>query len=447
MEVQKIAFLETYCVDEYDDDTSPKKLGKGLTEYVLRTGKSALVDKKLDEKLMQIGETELVGEQSEIWLGVPLKIQNKVIGVMVVQDYEDPSTYGVTEQQILDVVGYPISRAIERKMVEAEREELIVQLKELNESKDKLFSLISHDLRNPFNSLLGFADILTTEYDTLTKEEIKEYLIVINESSKNLYGMANNLLHYSRYQLGKYRYKPAFTNLSETVSNFFSTNKRIIKSKDLLFKNNIDKELSAYIDEDIFNVVLDNIIGNAIKFTPPEGTIKVETKEGEQVNTLKLIIADNGTGITKLNMQRIEKREMFSNPGTMREYGTGLGLSLSRDFMELNKGTLQIESEEGNGATFWFTSKFEANEQNLYLSTPDGLKGSRILIVDDNDTTRNILLQQLRSVEVLVEEANSGERGLELLKTAAKNNEPFEVAVIAQYVFGRQMFDLGSRPC
>ena len=98
------------------------------------------MDKELDEKLVLRGETELVGEQSEIWLGVPLKIQNKVIGVMVVQDYEDPSTYGVTEQQILDVVGYPISRAIERKMVEADREELIVQLKELNESKDKLFS-------------------------------------------------------------------------------------------------------------------------------------------------------------------------------------------------------------------------------------------------------------------------------------------------------------------
>jgi len=197
--------------------------------------------------------------------------------------------------------------------------------------------------------------LLTTEYDTLTKEEIKEYLNVINESSKNLYGMANNLLHYSRYQLGKYRYKPTFINLSEAVSNILLTNKRIIKSKDILFKNNIYKELSAYIDEDLINVVLDNIIGNAIKFIPPGGTIKVEAKEGEQENTLRLIIADDGTGITKLNMQRIEKREMFSNPGTMREYGTGLGLSLSRDFMELNKGTIQIESEEGKGTTVTLT--------------------------------------------------------------------------------------------
>ena len=313
------------------------------------------MDKELDNKLIQKGETELVGEQSEIWLGVPLKIQNKVIGVMVVQDYEDPSTYGVTEQQILDVVGYPISRAIERKMDEVEREKLIVQLRELNESKDKLFSLISHDLRNPFNSLLGFADILTTEYDSLTNEEIKEYVNVINESSKNLYGMTNNLLYYSRYQLGKFSYKPTVTNLNEAVSNILATNKRIIKNKDLIFIKNINKELSAFIDEDLFNVVFDNIIGNAIKFTPPGGKIKVDVIEHEQENKLKLIITDEGTGITKLNMQRIEKREMFSNPGTMREYGTGLGLSLSRDFMELNKGSLQIESEEGKGTTVTLT--------------------------------------------------------------------------------------------
>ena len=131
-----------YCVDRYDDDTPPQKLGKGLTEYVLRTGKSVLVDKKKDNDLIQKGETELIGEQSEIWLGVPLKIQDKVIGVLVVQDYDDASTYTETEQQILDVVAYPISRAIERKIVDAEREELIVQLKELNTSKDQLFSLI-----------------------------------------------------------------------------------------------------------------------------------------------------------------------------------------------------------------------------------------------------------------------------------------------------------------
>ena len=145
-----------YFVDEVDNDSSSKKLGKGLTEYVLRTGKSALVDLLKDEELRKKGEIELIGPQSPIWLGVPLKIKEKTIGVLVVQDYKDPSTYTPAHQQILDVISYPISRAIERKIVEEERKEMIVKLKEMNTSKDRLFSLISHDLRSPFNSLLRF---------------------------------------------------------------------------------------------------------------------------------------------------------------------------------------------------------------------------------------------------------------------------------------------------
>jgi len=346
-----------YFVDKYENDASPQKLGKGLTESVLTTGKSKLVDRELDDKLIQDEEVDLVGPQAEIWLGVPLKIQDKVIGVLVVQDYEVGTTYGETEQQILDVVAYPISRAIERKMVEAESEELIIQLKELNESKDRLFSLISHDLRNPFNSLLGFAEILTTEYDLLTREEIKEYLNVINESSKNLFGMTNNLLHYSRYQLGKYKYNPIVKNVKETVNNILESQENHIKKKDLLFIQSIDSELSVYADEDLLNVVLDNVIGNAIKFSPPGGTISVNTEEisDEDGNKVKVILKDDGTGISEENMKRIEKKEMFSNPGTMREFGTGLGLFLSRDFIRLNKGNLQIESEEGIGTTVLIT--------------------------------------------------------------------------------------------
>jgi len=107
----------------------------------------------------------------------------------------------------------------------------------------------------------------------------------------------------------------------------------------------------------LLNVVLDNIIGNAIKFSPPGGTIKVNTEEisDDDGNKVKVILKDEGTGISKENMKRIEKKEMFSNPGTMREFGTGLGLFLSRDFIGLNKGDLQIESEEGVGTTVLIT--------------------------------------------------------------------------------------------
>jgi PAS domain S-box-containing protein len=344
-----------YYVDKYEDDTPPQKLGKGLTEYVLRTGKSLLVDKKMDDELIQRGETELVGEQSEIWLGVPLKIQETVIGVLVVQDYEDASTYTETEQQILDVVAYPISRAIERKIVETEREELIIQLKELNASKDQLFSLISHDLRNPFNSLLGFADIVTTEFDSLTKEEIKEYNNVINDSAKNLYGMTNNLLHYSRYQLGKYDFKPRSIDIEEAFRIVFETQEQNIKKKDILLIKELDKNVSIFADEKLIGIILGSIVGNAIKYSNVGGIVKISAEnivsEEEDKNVAIIIIKDEGVGISEENLKRIENKEMFSTPGTRREFGIGLGLFLSRDFLSMGKGKLQIESEKGKGTT------------------------------------------------------------------------------------------------
>lgn len=338
-----------YFVDKYDkSDSSPVKFGKGLTEYVIKRGKSALVDKKMDSELMAKGEVELLGPQSEIWLGVPLKIQDSVIGAMVVQDYEDVNTYNERDQQILDVVAYPISRAIERKMQEANREKLILQLKELNKSKDQLFSLISHDLRNPFNSLLGFAEIMMTEYDTLTREELKEYIGVINESAKNLFGMTNNLLHYSRFQLGKYKYQPRVMNLAESVRIVLESQKDLIKKKDLLCRTNIDHHLLIYADEDLLNIALDNLINNAIKFSHQSGIIIISAEEykseNENKNSVMLKIRDEGTGISEEDMKRIENKEMFSTPGTGREFGTGLGLFLSRDLLKMNKGELRIES-------------------------------------------------------------------------------------------------------
>ena len=342
-----------YCVDKHDDDSAPKKLGKGLTEYVLRTGKSVLVDEKKDNELRQKGETELIGEQSKIWLGVPLKIQDKVIGVLVLQDYEDASTYTEIEQQILDVVAYPISRAIERKMVETEREELIIQLKELNTSKDQLFSLISHDLRNPFHSLLGFADILTTEFDYLTKEEIKEYNTVINESAKNLYGMTNNLLHYSRYQLGKYEFRPREMNIEEAFRIVLETQKHNIKRKDILLIKEIDQNISVFADEELISIVLGNIVENAIKYSNAGGMVKISVEkidiDESDKSSVKIIIEDEGVGIPEENLVRIENKEMFTTQGTIREFGIGLGLFLSRDFITMNKGKLQIKSEEGEG--------------------------------------------------------------------------------------------------
>jgi len=345
-----------YFVDKYDKEAPPQPFGKGLTEYVLKTGKPLLVDKKKDDELVAKGETELIGTQSAIWLGVPLKIQNKTIGVMAVQDYEEKSTYTGREKEILKAISHPISMAIERKRVEQEREGLIEELKELNLSKDNLFSLISHDLRSPFNSLLGFSEILTTEYDTLTSEEIKEYLKVIYESSKNLYGMTNNLLQFSRFQMGRIEFNPVKLSLVKLINANADLLMGNVLKKQLNIITNVDEGTFVFADEDMLNSIIQNLISNAIKFTNKGGDIKITTKVipiSEDRKNVEIKIEDTGIGISEKNLDKIIHNQMFSTPGTEREYGTGLGLLIVKEFIEKNKGKIRIQSELHRGTTFF----------------------------------------------------------------------------------------------
>lgn len=344
-----------YFIDKYDTDNSPKSFGNGLTEYVIRKGKAELINKEMDKELAAKGETELIGTQSEIWLGVPLKIKGNTIGVLAVQDYENENTYTEKHKEILEAISHPISMAIERKRVELEREKLIDKLSELNESKDKLFSLISHDLRGPFNSLLGFSEILTGEYDSLTDDEIKEYLNVIYESSQNLYGMTNNLLQYSRFQMGRIDFNAVKLDLEKIISNNTGLLKGNVVKKGISFILQVEPAIHIRADEDMLNSIIQNLLSNAIKFTNKGGDVIISAKKirKENVTEVELKVEDTGIGISDANMRKIQNGEMFSTPGTDREYGTGLGIVLVKEFIEKNRGRLKIESEQHKGTRFF----------------------------------------------------------------------------------------------
>ena len=344
-----------YFVDEIDSDSSSKKLGKGLTEYVMRTGKSALIDLKRDEELRKHGEIELIGPQSPIWLGIPLKIKEKTIGVMVVQDYHDASTYTPAHQQILDVISYPISRAIERKIVEEERLEIIIKLKEMNTSKDRLFSLISHDLRSPFNSLLGFAEILRTDFENLTHRDIKEYINVINDSSNTLFEMTNNLLHYSKLQLNKYDYIPKKILLNEILNEAIDSLRFRIQKKDISIKADLKQNYFIIADEEMVITIFRNIISNALKFSHSKSSVNIFAEESQDningTQSVQISITDEGIGISEKNQMLIKTGVMFSTQGSEKEPGSGLGLLLTKKYIDLCKGKFEIISSEGEGTT------------------------------------------------------------------------------------------------
>ncbi|MCJ7555070.1 MAG: PAS domain S-box protein, partial [Ignavibacteriaceae bacterium] len=154
-----------YFVDQFDLQPVPRIAGKGLTEYILRSGKAHLIDAELDMALRKLGETNLLGEPSQIWLGVPLKIGDKTIGTLVVQDYEEPKTYGQEELRILTYVCEQIASAIMKKNSDYKLKSYSAELQELNASKDKFFSIVAHDLKSPFQGLMGLSRLIVEDYD------------------------------------------------------------------------------------------------------------------------------------------------------------------------------------------------------------------------------------------------------------------------------------------
>ena len=267
-----------YFVDQYNKTPQPRKLQKGLTEYVLRTGKDVLIDERKDGELKAKGEVELMGEMHSIWLGVPLRIQDTVIGVMAVQDYTNQKNYGEREKQILLFVSEQIAIAIDRKRYHDELEKYSEELRQLNITKDKFFSIIAHDLKNPFITLLGFSDMLVHEFEQLTDEEKLTYITDIRNSAKYSNELLENLLDWSRSQTGKISYRPHQFDIHELVSRNLLLLKPMAKTKSINLSCEVTKNTFVYADYEMINTVIRNLISNAVKFTNGGGRIRIFTE-------------------------------------------------------------------------------------------------------------------------------------------------------------------------
>jgi PAS domain S-box-containing protein len=238
------------------------------------------------------------------------------------------------------------------------RDDVINKLTKMNESKDSLFSLIAHDLRSPFNSLLGFSEILNSEYDTLTSTEIKDYLNVIYETSKNLYGMTNNLLHFSRFQIGRIEYNPVELDFKKMIDRVLLLLKGNSVKKQINIVVDISVDIKVFADEDMVNSILQNLISNAVKFTNKGGNIHlsaIQYSDPDGKPMIEVSVNDDGIGIEDGLKEKLFKEHVPSSNGTNKEIGTGLGLLLAKEFVEQNGGKIIVLSKVKGGSTFTFT--------------------------------------------------------------------------------------------
>jgi signal transduction histidine kinase/ligand-binding sensor domain-containing protein len=225
------------------------------------------------------------------------------------------------------------------------------ELKELNASKDKFFSIIAHDLKNPFSSIIGFSEMLKEEINSNDLSTAGKYATQINTSAVQTFRLLENLLEWANSQHGKISFKPQAINLEDILNEEFLTLKDATNGKNIELTSSVPEKLVVFADRNMIKTILRNLISNAIKFTYKNG--KIDVKAIEHDNEVEIAVSDNGIGMTKdtiLKLFRIDAN--LSTRGTENENGTGLGLFLCKEFVEKHGGKIWVESESGKGSVF-----------------------------------------------------------------------------------------------
>ncbi|MBL7111678.1 MAG: tetratricopeptide repeat-containing sensor histidine kinase [Bacteroidales bacterium] len=239
--------------------------------------------------------------------------------------------------------------AANKKLVESEH-----NLKDLNATKDKFFSIIGHDLRNPLNALIGFSELIAANSREFSKEDIHRYSVIINESAKNIHQLIENLLNWSRAQTGNIDFSPAHIPLSDFVSEIHKVLKINADNKNIRIDIDIPETIKVFADKNLLSTILRNLISNAVKFTTEGGKVFITAEEDNG----KILVSVTDTGIG-MNQEQVDSLFTLgtskSTPGTTKEQGTGLGLILCKEFIEMHDGEIWAESEQGKGSTFKFT--------------------------------------------------------------------------------------------
>lgn len=243
------------------------------------------------------------------------------------------------------------SLEIKVKKRTAELEAQKIELKKLNASKDKFFSIIAHDLRTPLSGLLGITDFVSMHIENFSQSEIKENVDSLRDTTETVYTLLENLLTWSQLQQGAMEYQPEEIALDEIITHNIGLFASSAEHKQISLINQVPQGVVAYADKYMIDTVVRNLLSNALKFTDQGGVITLSVhQDGSYV---ELAVSDTGTGIPQEDITQLFRFDVkYSNIGTAGEEGTGLGLVLCKDLVEKNGGELKVESEVGQGTTF-----------------------------------------------------------------------------------------------
>lgn len=320
-------------------------------------------------KILDMKEEELIGKA--IW---EILIFNNIINseetYLELQNDENIHTYTIENSQGKIIEAEIVSNSYEfghkreiqcnirdiseRKKQEMELEETQKRLEELHITKDKFFSLITHDLRSPFSSILGYSDLMLHRLVENDYSQLAAFTKAIHNASGKAMNLLANLIEWSRSQVGKLEFKPESISLLVSIDNALKYTIDSANQKSITIIKDIPEDFFVYIDREMFEVIIRNLISNAIKFTHKGG--QVFFKAYRQSESILFVVQDSGIGMDENTKNKLFRLEGFgSKDGTEKEKGTGLGLLITKEFINKHNGNIWVESEPGKGSTFYFT--------------------------------------------------------------------------------------------
>ena len=342
-------------------------IGEGAVGKVAETRKPLIIN---DYQNWNNKETEKIKGRSAAVLEVPMSYGDTFIGVLGIREFEGSkrkftsddvrqlslfaaqATVAIHNANLFEKLENELTERIKIEQALLKREN---ELKELNASKDKFFSIISHDLKNPFVALLGLSKLIAEESGNLTMDELKSTSESLNNAADNLYKLLENLLEWSRVEGGLSELNPQPVNLFNTVEDVFLLFNSHAVSKKIKLINLVKKNIVVISDKNMFGTTMRNLISNAIKFSHKKSEVEVSAVKSS-TGIVQIAVKDQGVGMdenTLLNIFRIDSKT--STKGTAGETSTGLGLPLCKELIERNKGKIWVNSEPGKGSDFIFT--------------------------------------------------------------------------------------------